>query len=87
MNAIQIASMRETLLSLSRPSVLISSHGKRFLSALSVYPGGLMSNGKLPVGTRVYSDYHRWKEDSKGLGNKSMKAITMNGNLIYVILP
>jgi hypothetical protein len=86
-NLLQIASMRETLVSLSNPYLLIQSHGKRFLSALSVFPGGILSNGRLPAGTRIYSDYHVWKTDSKGVGNKAMKAITLNDNLIYIILP
>jgi hypothetical protein len=87
MNLFKIASICETIVSLSNPYMLIQSHGKRFLSALSVFPGGILSNGRLPAGTRIYSDYHVWKTDSKGVGNKSMKAITLNHNLIYIILP
>jgi len=67
--------------------MLIQSHGKRFVSSLSVFPSGMLTNGRLPYGTLIYSDYHQWVADSKGLGNKAMKAITLNHNLIYIILP
>lgn len=79
--------MCETYFSLANPYMLIQSHGKRFLSALSVFPSGKLTSGRLPYGARIYSDYHQWKSDSKGLGNKAIKAITDNHNLIYIILP
>lgn len=79
--------MIETLLSLSRPVLIIRSHGKRFLSSATVSPGGSIRGSVLAPGTLAFTDYHDWQAACKGAGERAVKAVTKRGNLIYLILP
>jgi hypothetical protein len=67
--------MRETLLSRSNPILFISEQGTRFTKA------------KLQPGTFMFDDYHEWKQESKGVGPRAKKVITLQGNLKYIIQP
>lgn len=61
----------------------INETGARFTSFHSVSPQGQIQSD---VGnSTIYTDYHLWSELSKGKGNKAYKAITDQGNLIYII--
>lgn len=61
----------------------INTTGARFTSFSSVTPqGNIQEEGRQSF---LYTDYKLWTELSKGLGNKSYKAITDKGNLIYII--
>ena len=80
----------ETMLSMVYPAMIIIGRDKpseRFTGMKAVNSKGEIVPRSLPAGTRAFTDYHKWKQESKGAGSRACKMITRKGNLRYIILP